>query len=135
MWAEEHPNDEKWVLMGQVKSNFTPLGRTQFFGKSGGVFDWYGASRVRGSLFSDLQPGPEPQGVLKAALWLEEYMSKDEQGMPLGCVKWDSKALIDAGVEAGHARSTLYKARGALGLICVRLHDSSHGATWQLPPL
>ena len=135
MWAEEHPNNDNWVLMGQTKSNFTPLGRTQVFGKSGGVFDWFGSSRVKGSLFSDAEPGPDPQAVLKAALWLEYYMSHDEYGEPLYGVKWDSKGLIDAGAEAGHTRSTLYKTRKALGLICVRLHDSSHGATWQLPSL
>ena len=124
LFVEQHPVDANAVLIAHMKSNVGPLGRTQLFTKTEGVFAWAGISRMTAELVAGNARGPDPLAFFEAYCWLESAL---KSGLAL-----PSQDLCDEASEEGIGEKTLKRAKKALG---IRSHKQGDVWYWQLPAL
>src|SRR5262249_30760799 len=124
LFVEQHPLDANKVLIAHSKSNVGPLGRTQVFTKTDGIFAWAGVSRLTAELIAGNARGPDPVAFFEAYCWLEAAL---ERGIPR-----PSEELVEQAQEEGIAEKTLKRAKKALGAQSRKNGDTWY---WRLPLL
>ena len=124
LFAESHPTDPAKALLGQTKNNMERHGRTQFFTKERGHFQWGGVSRISAEMLGGSGRGPDPQAGLEALFWLEHRLAGD--------LPWPATDIQEEADAEGLSKKLLFSASKRLGVIKKQL---SGGWTWRLPPL